>query len=203
MKAREFNPSRLDVAKLARSGVVINGELDLTARPRVAEVQDNSAQHAPHKIDWTARAELRAQRGGAPQTWMQLKVRTELILQCQRCLEPMAVQVDIAPWFHLVGDEATAAELDAQIEDADVLAADGPLDLIHLIEDEILLSLPAVPLHEQCPRVVPMKYVAVPPGLPASALAAFEESAAAQATDEPAEHPFAALAALKIAPRKN
>jgi uncharacterized protein len=202
MKTREFNPSRLDVAKLARSGVAIDGELDLSTRRRVAEMQDNSAPHAPKTIGWTARAELRAQRGGAPQTWLQLTVRTELVLQCQRCLEPMPVQVDIAPWFQLVGDESTAAELDAQIEDADVLAADGPLDLINLIEDEILLSLPAVPLHEQCPHAVPMQYVAVPPGTPASALAALAESSAG-ATDEPAEHPFAALAALKIAPRKS
>jgi uncharacterized protein len=205
MKIREFNPARLDVTKLAQAGTDISGELDIASRDRLAQVQDSSDIATQRKIVWSARAELRSQRGGAKQNWLNLEVKTCLVMQCQRCLEPVDIAVDIAPWFRIVADEATAATLDAELEDVDVLAADGPLDLLTLIEDEILLSLPAVPMHEACPRAIPMTYVAVPPGSTADLPGVFDAATgtATAAGDEPTEHPFAALAALKIAPRKN
>ncbi len=205
MKTREFNPARLDLTKLAQAGTAISGELDVSTRERLAQVQDSSSTPGERKITWTARAELRSQRGGAKQTWLHLEVQTSLTMQCQRCLEPVDLAVDIAPWFRIVADEATAATLDAELEDVDVLAADGPLDLLTLIEDEILLSLPAVPMHEACPRVIPMTYVAVPPGSPAALPGVFDAATGTQTApeDEPPEHPFAALATLKLVPRKN
>jgi uncharacterized protein len=205
MKTREFNPARLDLAKLAQAGTPVSGEFDVQARDRLAQVQDTSGPAAQRKVSWTARAELRSQRGGAKQTWLNLEVKTNLVMQCQRCLEPVDIAVDIAPWFRIVADEATAAALDAEIEDVDVLAADGPLDLLTLIEDEILLSLPAVPMHETCPRAIPMTYVAVPAGSATALPGVFDAAAGTDSTpgDEQPEHPFAALAALKLAPRKN
>jgi uncharacterized protein len=205
MKTREFNPARLDLTKLAQAGTAMSGEFGVHTHERLAQVQDTSSASAQRKITWSARAELRNQRGGAKQTWLNLTVTTSLVMQCQRCLEPVDIAVDIAPWFRIVADEATAATLDAELEDVDVLAADGPLDLLTLIEDEILLSLPAVPMHEACPRAIPMTYVAVPPGSPAALPGVFDAttSTATAPGDEPPEHPFAALAALKLVPRKN
>jgi uncharacterized protein len=205
MKTREFNPARLDLTKLAQAGTTLSGELDVPSRDRLAQVQDTSSASAQRKVTWTARAELRNQRGGAKQTWLNLTVTTSLTMQCQRCLEPVDIDVDIAPWFRIVADEATAATLDAELEDVDVLAVDGPLDLLTLIEDEILLALPAVPMHEACPRAIPMTYLGVPPGSPAALPGVFDSATGTQTApgDEPPEHPFAALAALKLAPRKN
>jgi uncharacterized protein len=48
------------------------------------------------------------------------------------------------------------------------------------VEDELLLALPIVPMHERCPMPLPM---------------AADEAPATEETDRP--HPFAALAALK------
>jgi uncharacterized protein len=205
MKIREFNPARLDLTKLAQAATAMSGEFDVASRDRLAQVQDSSGAPDARRVSWTARAELRNQRGGAKQTWLNLEIRTALVMQCQRCLEPVDVAVDIAPWFRIVADEATAAALDAELEDVDVLAADGPLDLLTLIEDEILLSLPAVPMHETCPRTVPMTYVAVPDGSAAALPGVFDPTTGAIAApgDAPPEHPFAALAALKLVPRKN
>lgn len=204
MKTREFNPARLDLAKLAQVGTALSGDFDVQARDRLAQVQDATRPSVPCKVTWTARAELRSQRGGAKQTWLNLGVKTRLVMQCQRCLEPVDIAVDIAPWFRIVADEATAATLDAEMEDVDVLAAEGPLDLLTLIEDEILLSLPAVPMHEACPRAVPMSYVAVPPGSAAALPGVFDLADGKPASgDEQPEHPFAALSALKLAPRKS
>lgn len=205
MKTRELTPSRLDLTKLAQAGTPISGEFDVQARDRLAQVQDNSGASARRKVTWTARAELRSQRGGAKQTWLNVEIKACLVMQCQRCLEAVDIAVDIAPWFRIVADETTAAALDAELEDVDVLAAEGPLDLLTLIEDEILLSLPAVPMHEACPRAVPMSYVAVPEGSAAGLPGVFDPASSPGSVSggEQNEHPFAALAALKLVPRKN
>jgi uncharacterized protein len=51
------------------------------------------------------------------------------------------------------------------------------LDLHGLVEDELLLALPLVPMHEHCPRQLPMS--------------------AGDAEVAPAPKPFAALASLR------
>ena len=84
-------------------------------------------------------------------------------------------------WFRFVHDEKTAAELDADSED-DVLMLTRHLDAQELLEDELLLALPLVPRHDECPH---------PLALPADELLP-------DGHDEDAlPHPFAALAALK------
>jgi uncharacterized protein len=80
--------------------------------------------------------------------------------------------------LRFVADEASAAELDAEVEE-DVLALTHTLDLKTLVEDELLLVLPVVPRHETCPEPLPV------PG--------------AETAGEPEarQNPFAALQALK------
>ena len=59
--------------------------------------------------------------------------------------------------FFVDGEDAAAA-LDAESED-DVLALTPALDLAELVEDELLLALPLVPRHEQCPEPLPRAFV--------------------------------------------
>ena len=54
-----------------------------------------------------------------------------------------------------VKDEATAEVLDDEAEE-DLLAISKDFNLRELIEDELLMELPLVPMHEVCPAVVPM-----------------------------------------------
>jgi uncharacterized protein len=57
----------------------------------------------------------------------------------------------------LARDEAEADELEQRLEDdsLDVIAGSTVLDLLQLVEDEALLSLPLSPRHEVCPDDVP------------------------------------------------
>ena len=103
---------------------------------------------------------------------------THVSLECQRCLKPVDVPLQISRQFLFVHGEDAAAQLDADSED-DVLAITRALDLRELIEDELLLAMPIVPRHETCP-----------------------EPLVAAVDDEPVEekpNPFAALATLKRA----
>eukprot|EP01030_Chromulinospumella_sphaerica_P004907 gene4907-4806_t len=71
-------------------------------------------------------------------------------------LEPQSVQAQRS--FRFVADEATAAALDDEAEE-DILVVSRDFDALALVEDELILSLPLVPLHEVCPEALPMSAV--------------------------------------------
>ena len=78
---------------------------------------------------------------------------------------------------------ATAEAQDDESEE-DLLVVSREFDLRSLIEDELLMAMPLVPLHDVCPS--PIKMAVVDPD--------FEEAVAAK------PNPFAALAALQKKP---
>lgn len=178
--SRPLDPRKLDLEAMARDGQSLSGHWPAVELQRLAE---SAAPEAPAAqwpaIDWAVQAELRAQRGGEPQIWMHLKADARVSLSCQRCLQPVQESLSIDRWIRFVRDENMAAELDSE-GDEDVLALGGRLDLQELVEDELLLALPLVPRHEQCPQPLPM--------------ASGDDELAAE-PEKP--NPFAALAALK------
>jgi uncharacterized protein len=123
-----------------------------------------------------------AQSGAPDQLWLDLKASLMLPMQCQRCLNPVLEAVQAERSFLFVADEAAAQALDDEVED-DVLVISRDFDALALVEDELILSLPLVPLHELCPESLPMS-VADP---------AFEAAA-----ERP--NPFGVLASLKTDP---
>jgi uncharacterized metal-binding protein YceD (DUF177 family) len=72
-------------------------------------------------------------------------------MECQRCLTPVDVPLAVERSFRFVADEATAEALDDESEE-DLLALSREFDLRELIEDELLMALPVVPRHDECPR---------------------------------------------------
>ena len=179
-KEKSLDPSRLDVAALAREAAPIEGEWTLGGLPRVAEATVSPpGDAAAEPVHWTASAEARPQRGGEPQLWLHLQAEGAPWLQCQRCLQPMRQPLQVERTFRFVRDEAQAEAEDLD-SDEDVLALTRALDLQALVEDELILALPLVPRHEVCPDPLPMP----------------EDDLDEQPGDE-AVNPFAKLAVLK------
>jgi uncharacterized protein len=175
MKARDFDPAKLDVEAFAKAGGSLEGTWPLRGLERFAASTVAAAES--DRVAWRARGEHRVVRGGHPQIWLHIEAQASVMLECQRCLAPVAAQVDARRSFLFVHGENTAAELDSDSED-DVLAMTHSLDLPELVEDELLLALPLVPRHDVCPEPL----VAQEPAEP---------------LEEGVPHPFAALAALK------
>ncbi|MCU7960601.1 MAG: DUF177 domain-containing protein [gamma proteobacterium symbiont of Bathyaustriella thionipta] len=78
--------------------------------------------------------------------WIQGQLQTEVMLVCQRCMRPFlySLQLDLS----LLVVE-TEAEYDLLPEDVDpILADDSRLNLSQMLEDEMLLALPQVAMHE-------------------------------------------------------
>src|SRR4051812_39177626 len=183
--SREIDPRRLDVSAFASSGGELAGEWPVERLPRLAAAGLDTDDGAPRPpVAWRATGERRVLAGAGTRPSLAIEAETEITLECQRCLQPMRLPVHAERRIFFVDDEDSAAALDAESED-DVLATTPALDLAVLIEDELLLALPLVPRHEHCPEPLPRPFVEEDP------------------TVEPADNPFAALAALKRGPRPN
>jgi uncharacterized protein len=151
MIAREFNPRRLDVEAFAKAGGQESGEWPVGDLERLAGGVFAKASGPAPAVRWSVRGEYRRPSGAEAEIWLHLKAGSFLQLECQRCLSPVETALDVERSFRFVAGERQAAALDAEIED-DVLALSKKLDLLELIEDELLLALPLVPRHEDCPQ---------------------------------------------------
>lgn len=171
MVARTHDPRRLDVAALAADAAQIEGCWPLAGFARLCDEHPADAPPPAGEVRWRASGERRTLPGAGPQVWLHLQAMTTVWRICQRCLQPVALPLEVRRSLQFVADETLAAELDADSED-DVLALERALDLHALVEDELLLALPMVPRHDACPQPLP---------------------SAASSVEEDAPHPFAAL----------
>jgi uncharacterized protein len=173
-----FDPRDLNLLRFAAAAGVLEG------RTPAAELQRLAVDAPPAgagEVRWAARGERRGGAGREPETWLHLQAHALVRLTCQRCLQPMEQALHAERSLRFVADEAEAERLDELSED-DVLALPprGRLDLQPLIEDELILALPIVPRHEDCPEPLPLPVDDLP--------------------EEAPENPFQALAALKRKP---
>lgn len=176
MKDR-FDPRAVELLAFCRSGTALRGEWPQAGMARLAGSLAGVAPDAP-AVRWSASGQLRPVTGGEAEVWLHLTAATEVMLQCQRCLQPMSEMLQFDRNLRFVRGETEAARLDEASED-DVLEMPPRLDLQALTEDELILALPLVPRHERCPVPLPLREAA---DVPAAA---------------PAPKPFAALAALR------
>jgi uncharacterized protein len=149
---KEFSPDRLDVKAFAQARTPVRARFAAEIRAPGAGGQGPAPDL---RVDWTATGELRTELGDSGQVWLHLKVQATFPMECQRCLTPVDVPLDVERSFRFVADEATAEALDDESEE-DLLALSREFDLRELIEDELLMALPVVPRHDECPTAVPL-----------------------------------------------
>ena len=175
---KEYSPDRLDIKAFVQAGTPLTGHDSLLKYERLA--QEAKRLHPDLYVDWQATGELRPVPGEAGQQWLHLQAQSTFPMVCQRCLGPVDVPLTVDRSFRFVADEATAEALDDEVEE-DLLAFSREFDLRELIEDELLMSMPVVPRHDECPEHVPMEAV--------------DEDFEAASAEKP--NPFAALAGLR------
>ena len=132
--------SRFDAFKLSAGNDSIAGEIDATRLPRLADRIPEGASGA--MIAWRLDGGRDAQ--GRPA--LMLTLEGSVPQTCQRCLQPFAAQVSHQTELLLARDEGELDRLDA--DEPEVLLASALLDASTLVEDELLLTLPFAPRHE-------------------------------------------------------
>lgn len=179
---RSWNPRRFDVLAFAEAGASLDGADALEGFERLL-AERHAEGTASSVVRWSARGEMRPDAGGRLVPWLHLLVTLDLSVVCQRCLGPVVVTLEVDRWFRFVADEATAEAEDDDSEE-DVLALEPRPDLLALVEDELLMAIPLVPMHEQCPELLTSERAKAGTGIQ-------------EAAPEQKPHPFAALAQLK------
>ncbi len=130
-------PERLDPWRYADLGKSLSGSLRLDSLPRLAACLAASEGDADF--------DLRFERDGERRAVMTGTIRAALVLQCQRCLEPLAYPVQAPVAVAFVEGIEQAAQLPESLDPC--LVEEGSVSFKDLVEDELLLTLPQVAMH--------------------------------------------------------
>jgi uncharacterized protein len=161
-------PESIDAWRAVTARRIYEGEVPLGRFTRLASSLAD--------VDGSCRYRLEFGRDALGAATVALTARAGLPLVCQRSLQRFVLPVHCEQQLGLVRSEREEAALAPDTEPV-LVPADGTLNPLDLVEDELILAVPVVPLSPQADAVEP----AGPQG----------------ADDEPRDNPFAALAALK------
>ncbi|WP_163559085.1 YceD family protein [Halomonas sp. NO4] len=169
-------PDRVEPYKLAARAEHLEGLVALAGFERLAEQVGAQAGECRVWLDFAIDSQGRREIRG--------RLEAELQLPCRRCLEPLAQRVESEFLLGMVTSDALAAELPTSHEP--VLVEDEQLNLLVVVEDELILSLPQSVYHDeaQC-------------GVSRDQLSSGKE---AESSESPAASPFEVLRRLKGKP---
>jgi uncharacterized protein len=177
--SHEYSPQQLPILNFAKASAALEGTAALQEMERLSA--ESLSVDAGDQVHFSALGSLVDDAAGVAEPWLHLQGRAVLKVTCQRCLAAMDLEVAFQRDFRFVASEALAEVEDEESEE-DVLVLSREFNLLQLVEDELIMSISSVPMHETCP---------VPPKLQA-ADAGFDDLAGGEALN-----PFAALQALK------
>lgn len=208
--SRLSDPQRLDVAAFAKARASLEGVTPLSNMPRLweslvkppsstsaftseaaARASGQVGDQVDDHVTWQLHGQWKEAAARPAEIRLSLQVQARLWLTCQRCLQPVAHDISLNPVLRFVEGEEEAARLDDEAGDEeDVLALPRSLNVSELMEDELILALPLVPLHPVCPE--PLTYLE---SSETQASTYIEADDSAATVDKP--NPFAVLAQLK------
>jgi uncharacterized protein len=157
----------LDVDRLAHDEAEIDFDIPLAELPRLQARIPGIGGNVHGAVRFGRQSEIAV---------AELSLTGKATLQCQRCMKAMELPIESTAHVALIFAEADAADVPEDLEP--VLARSGSISAGELVEEELLLALPIVPLHEE------LRDCTVPPAAPLVA-----EDAAEHVT----QRPFAGL----------
>ena len=143
----------MNMQAFAQQGVPVLGTTALQDMQRLAH--ETQGLQPDNAATWQAYAELREHGSADDDVWLHLDAKARVPLTCQRCMHAVEVPVEVDQWYRFVATEEIAMAEDDESEE-DLLVMEPQFDLLSLLEDELLMALPLVPMHEQCPVMPPV-----------------------------------------------
>ncbi|MEH6577565.1 MAG: YceD family protein [Amphritea sp.] len=164
-------PKKIDPRKLAERGVRIEGEVELKLLPRLLSMLVDD--------EGTVRVDLQFDNDHLRIRTIQGNATSSVKMTCQRCLEPVEVEVEAKFNLAVAPDEERAKTLPRYYDPLIVEGED--LELLPMVEEELIITLPLVPFHDDC-----------------SVQTSFgDEATAEKETESVKTNPFSVLASLK------
>jgi uncharacterized protein len=184
---RDALPQVVDPRRLAELNRALAGRLPLAALPRLATILEDRDAGCGDQA--SAAFELRFRRDASGRYLVAGRVDATLRLRCERCMGALDLPVSSGFTLAVVEGLDEAARLPDDYEP--LLVDDGKVDPATLIEDELLLAVPAVPRHAVG--------ACRPPTLDGAPGGQSSDRPSGEPAGQPSDtdNPFAALAALR------
>ncbi len=132
-------PARARPAMLAKHRTRLGGRLCADELPRLAELCRSRAARVDAALEF-------AFENAGGRLVMQIHVRAELRLTCQRCLAAMTWRADHRNRVFIVSNHEIARSLPRGADY--VVCASQDIAPANVVEEEVLLLLPQIPAHE-------------------------------------------------------
>jgi len=142
-----FDRAVVDSVAFARESGELRGTVEVAALARLQDALFDQSGAIAYKLAG------RVDQEGKPS--LHLALGGELVLRCQRCLGPVRFRLDAVRTFLLVPADQALSDPADEADDTEQLHADPKLDVIALVEDEVILDLPMVTVHEEGACVAP------------------------------------------------
>jgi uncharacterized protein len=170
-------PTHVDPIRFAENATDLHGALPISNMLRLAPSLANNTGDAQVHIQFGMDDRIRFAKG---------RVTAELAVQCQRCLEPFVYELNSEFAFGMVATDEKAKELPARYEPV-MVSAEG-LNIPEMIEEELIINLPIVLMHDPKDCKVKMPVVVL------------EDS---ETTQPKKVNPFKVIESLKVKPTKS
>jgi len=142
-------PQKVDPFRFAENGIVLEGVIPVKDLTRLISSLDGSSGEIQVNVKFGIDEQgTRYMRGD---------YSTKLELQCKRCMKPFAFSIDGAINVGIVAAEDKINQLPSGYDAMTV--KDGSLIISEIVEDELIIGLPIVPMHdiENCNVKLPLE----------------------------------------------
>lgn len=132
-----------DPFEFARRQLVLEGQVDACELPRLAQMIRGAGQPQPVQYELTGRQK-------DDKLFIDVTIRAELVLECQRCLEDKRESVVAQTSLLLVPEGEEMPDDELEVDEYDAIHAGRDFDALGAVEEELLLALPLAPTHADC-----------------------------------------------------
>ena len=135
-------PANIDPIRLADQGTHLSGTIPLKRMKRLLTLCQSEEGEARVDLEFR-RDPVRNVRN------LSGTIRVEIETTCERCLEPMTLSLEASVDLILAGSESTGVDNSEDV----LVVKDKPIALNELVENELILAMPMIPMHQldQCP----------------------------------------------------
>lgn len=132
-------PVEIDPVKLVEKNTQLQGILKISEMQRLSDLLVETSGSASIALLFYQEGDVKTISG---------KVKTTLVVECQRCLKPLQLAIDKSFRLGVVSSDMQAKQLPKHYDP--LLVTDETTRLNELIEDELILSVPDIPVHDEC-----------------------------------------------------
>ena len=139
------NFSTVDIFSVAANRQKINTTVGISEMPELASLIINGEATVPFEVTVVGTEGIR----GLPAAVLTVKGAVQM--RCTRCTQPITIDIDREVPFLFVRSEAEANRIPVdEDEEWEVVVGSEHMDVASWVQEEIILSLPTFPRHDDC-----------------------------------------------------